>query len=111
MAVASSFQNMLQAQKLTLKWKKLTRCCVCLESVLFDSERKTLYVANIGGKPDAKDGLGFISKVGLDGKIENLKWVTGLDAPKGMGLYKNKLYVADVSRIVVIDIAAGKITR
>jgi len=99
----------LQAQKLTLKWKTDTLLRVP-ESVLFDHERKTLYVANIDGKPDAKDGAGFISKVNLEGKIENLKWVTGLDAPKGMGLFKSKLYVADLSRVVVIDIPSGKIS-
>ncbi len=98
----------LYAQKLVLKWKTDTLLRVP-ESVLFDGERKILYVANIDGKPDGKDGVGFISKVTLDGKIENLKWVTGLDAPKGMGLYKGKLYVADISRVVVIDIASGKI--
>ena len=77
------------------------------ESVLFDG-KKTLYVANIDGKSDALDGAGFISKVSLDGKVENLQWVAGLNAPKGMGLYKNKLYVTDVYRLVVIDVATGQ---
>jgi len=98
------------AQKLELKWKTDT-VMRAPESVLFDRERNTLYVSNIDGKADAKDGSGFISKMNLNGKIENLKWVIGLDAPKGLGLYKNNLYVADISRIVVIDIASGKITN
>ncbi|HTH54510.1 MAG TPA: hypothetical protein VL728_00605 [Cyclobacteriaceae bacterium] len=99
----------LQAQKLELKWKTDTVLRVP-ESVLYDAERKVLYVANIDGKPDGKDGVGFISKISPSGKIENLKWVTGLDAPKGMGVYKGKLYVADISRVDVIDIASGKIS-
>lgn len=70
-----------------------------------------MYVANIDGKPDGKDGAGFISKVSLNGKIENLKWVTGLDAPKGLGLFGAKLYVADISRVVIIDITSGKISN
>lgn len=98
------------AQKLTLKWKTDTLLRVP-ESVLYDGERKILYVANIDGKPDAKDGVGFISKVTLNGKIEKLKWATGLNAPKGMGLYKNNLYVADISRVVIIDVTTGKISN
>ncbi len=77
------------------------------ESVLYDGH-KTLYVANIDGKPDALDGSGFISKVSLDGKIENLHWTSGLNAPKGMGLYKNKLYVTDVYRLICINTANGQ---
>src|SRR5450755_4425877 len=45
------------------------------------------YVSNIAGKPTDKDGNGFISKVSLkDGKLIEPKWVTGLDAPKGLAL-------------------------
>ncbi len=77
------------------------------ESVLYDGDN-TLYVANIDGKPDALDGSGFISKVTLDGKIENLRWTSGLNAPKGMGLYKNRLYVTDVYRLVCINTENGQ---
>jgi hypothetical protein len=82
------------------------------ESVLYDATNKVLYVSNIDGtEPWGKDGKGSIGKVGLDGKIINAEWVTGLNAPKGMGLYKGKLYVADLTEIVVIDIAKGKIVQ
>lgn len=77
------------------------------ESVLYDGNN-TLYVANIDGKPDGLDGSGFISKVSLDGKIENLQWTSGLNAPKGMGLYKNRLYVTDVYRLVAINTQTGQ---
>jgi sugar lactone lactonase YvrE len=80
------------------------------ESVLYDGKNKVLYVANIDGtEPWGKDGKGSVGKVGLDGKIISVDWVTGLNAPKGMGLYKGKLYVADLSEIVVIDITKGVI--
>lgn len=79
------------------------------ESVLYDQQNKVLYVSNIDGEPWGKDGKGFISKLSLDGKVITKEWVTGLNAPKGMGLYKNKLYVADLSEMVVIDIAKGVI--
>lgn len=77
------------------------------ESVLYDG-KNTLYVANIDGKPDGLDGSGFISKVSLDGKIENLRWTSGLNAPKGMGMYKKRLYVTDVYRLVAINIENGQ---
>ena len=102
--------SLVQAQKLELKWKTDTLLRVP-ESVLYDQSKKVLYVASIDGKPDGKDGEGFISKVSLNGKIENLKWVTGLDAPKGLGLFGAKLYVADISRVVIIDITSGKISN
>src|SRR5688572_25642470 len=98
----------LSAQTLTPKWTTEATLRVP-ESVLLDSKNNILYVSSIDGTPESKDGNGFISQVTLDGKIKNLKWVTGLDAPKGMGLYKDNLYVADISRVVVISTATGKI--
>jgi len=81
------------------------------ESALFDGENKVLYVANIDGQPWEKDGKGSIGKVGLDGKIIQTNWVSGLHAPKGMARVKNNLYVGDVDAVVVIDIRKGKIVN
>ena len=81
------------------------------ESVLYDAKDKLLYVSNIDGAPAEKDGKGSIGKVGLDGKIIKVDWVSGLNAPKGMGIYKNKLYVADLTEVVVIDIEKAKIIQ
>ncbi len=58
-----------------------------------------------------KDVNGSIAKVGLDGKIINNNWITGLDAPRGMGLYKNLLYVANITEVVVIDIDKTSIVQ
>lgn len=92
--------------KLVKAWETDTTLRVP-ESVLYDGDN-TLYVANIDGKSDALDGSGFISKVSLDGKVENLRWTSGLNAPKGMGLHKNRLYVTDVYRLVVINTENGQ---
>lgn len=82
------------------------------ESVLFDPVNNLLYVSNIGGvPPNKKDGDGFISQVGLDGRIINLKWSTGFDAPKGMALAGNTLYVTDIDRLKAVDIRTGKIRQ
>jgi hypothetical protein len=81
------------------------------ESVLYYEKWNTIFVSNINGSPAAKDGNGFISKLGLDGKIIKLKWVTGLNGPKGMGIFKGKLYVADIDRVVEIDIDNAEIVK
>lgn len=82
------------------------------ESVLFHAAAQVLYVTNIDGTdPWLKDGKGSVGKVGLDGKIINVEWVTGLNAPKGMGLHDGKLYVADLTQVIVIDIATGNIVE
>jgi len=82
------------------------------ESVLFDAGNKILYVSNIEGTDGwAKDGQGSVAKVGLDGKIIAVQWVTGLNAPKGLGMYKGKLYAADIDEVVVIDIQKGAIDK
>ena len=74
------------------------------ESVRFDGERRVLYVSNIDGEPWGKDGKGSIGKVGLDGKVIEAEWVTGLNAPKGMALFQNLLIVADLQEIAIIDV-------
>lgn len=81
------------------------------ESVLFDGSNNVLYVSLIDGAPDGKDGKGGIAKVGTDGKIINANWVTGLSAPKGMGMAGNQLYVTDLTDLVQIDIPSGKIVK
>jgi len=82
------------------------------ESVLFDADHKVLYATNIDGTdPWGKDGKGSVAKIGLDGKVIAAEWVNGLNAPKGMGLHKGKLYVADLNELVVIDIAGAKIEK
>lgn len=97
-----------KAPTLTLKWETDTLLTTC-ESVIYDSVNEVLYVSNINGQPTDKDGNGFISKLGLDGKIVQAQWVGGMDAPKGMGIYNGKLYVTDINRIHEIDIATGAI--
>ena len=100
----------VSGQSLQLKWATDTLLRVP-ESVYYDDKSGILYVSNINGKSNEKDGNGFISKVGTDGKIISLQWVTGLNAPKGMGLYKDNLYVADLTQVVVIDVKSATVTN
>jgi DNA-binding beta-propeller fold protein YncE len=79
------------------------------ESVLFNVEKNVFYVSNINGDPEGKDGNGFISTMGITGVVETLEWVKGLDAPKGMGIFDNHLYVADITNVKIIDITTASI--
>lgn len=81
------------------------------ESVCFSKKHKAIFVSNINGSPLEKDNNGFISKLTQDGNIVKLEWITGLHAPKGMGIYKDRLFVTDIDRIAEIDIEAGQIVR
>lgn len=81
------------------------------ESALPSEANHVIYVSNIGGNPEGKEGKGSIGQVGFDGSIINQAWVGGLNAPKGMALVKNMLWVADVDELAVIDIRAGKVVK
>jgi len=81
------------------------------ESVVYDSARAVLYVSNINGSPEARDGNGFVAQVSLEGEIRNLQWVTGLNGPKGMAVAGDRLYVADITELVEIDIVKGAVTQ
>ncbi len=81
------------------------------ESVCYDRHRKVLYVSCVNGAPNVKDGNGYIARVSLNGTILSKEWITGLNAPKGMGLLKDKLFVADIDQIAEIDISSGSITN
>lgn len=103
--------NILFAQhQLVKKWESDSTLKVP-ESVLYDAGNKVLYVSNIDGAPDGRDGKGSIGKVGLDGKIIATDWVTGLNAPKGMALVKNTLWVSDLDEVAAIDIKSGQVTK
>ena len=70
-----------------------------------------LYVSLIDGGSWVADGKGGIGKLTRDGKIIDTAWITGLNAPKGMGIFKERLYVADMSEVVVIDIKKNKVEK
>lgn len=82
------------------------------ESVFYDAARNQIYVANINGQPTEKDGNGFISLLAEDGTIKKLKWVEGgLNAPKGMAVFGNNLYVTDIDRVAIIDTKKGEVKK
>lgn len=81
------------------------------ESAALSSDGTFLYVTNVNGEGDAQDGNGFISRVSLDGQMLQREFATGLDAPKGIMVGGDALYVADVDELVILDAATGAIRR
>lgn len=81
------------------------------ESSYYNPFDKTIYVSNIVGKYDVKDGIGYISKVSMDGKIIQKEWISGLNGPKGMSATKQKLFVTDFDRVLEIEISSRKILK
>lgn len=83
------------------------------ESVLHDAEADVYLVSNINGGPLEADGNGFISRVAPDGEVVDLKWIDGeteavtLNAPKGMAIDGEVLYVADIDCLRMFDVMTG----
>lgn len=102
----------LQAQTPALEkiWETDTIVAVP-ESVLPDPTGKGLFVSLIDGGGWDADGKGGVGRLATDGKHYNGTWVTGLNAPKGMGLVRNRLFVADITEVVVINVTNGKIEK
>jgi hypothetical protein len=80
------------------------------ESVVFDAGRKQFYVSNMGTwGQGATPGDGFISRLGADGRVLDLRWIAGFESPKGLALANGRLYVADDADLVEIDPGTGAI--
>lgn len=83
------------------------------ESVLHDEKNDVYLVSNVDGKPLEADGKGFISKVAPVGQGVELKWIEGgkkgavLNAPKGMALTDDTLWVADIDTVRTFDRNTG----
>ncbi|MEO5758787.1 MAG: ATP/GTP-binding protein [Mesorhizobium sp.] len=79
------------------------------ESALFDAANNRIIVSNIVGNPGEADGNGYLSLLSLDGKMVAQHWADGMDAPKGMAISGGKVYVADITKVRVVDLASGKL--
>src|SRR6516225_6426491 len=98
-----------QTHKLEKLWETDSIIAVP-ESVLPNATDSYLFVSLIDGGGWDVDGKGGVGKLGLDGSHYDY-WIKGLNAPKGLGLYHNHLYAADISHVAVIDIAKGRIEK
>ncbi|WP_331344378.1 GTP-binding protein [Cellvibrio sp. UBA7661] len=83
------------------------------ESVLYvaDKDDPYLFVSLIDGEGNVADGKGGVAKLATDGSVIEKDWLVGLDAPKGMAIFENRLYVADITAVAVVDIKAQKLLK
>jgi sugar lactone lactonase YvrE len=83
------------------------------ESVRYDSAADVFFVSNINGSPTARDGNGFISRMKPDGAIDSLRFIAGgrdgvtLNAPKGLALIGDTLWVADLDVVRAFNARTG----
>lgn len=78
------------------------------ESIIKINDR--IFVSNMGVAADgfAKDSDGSISELSSDGTIIKKKFQNGiLNAPKGLAILGNTIYVTDIDRVVGFDINSG----
>lgn len=84
------------------------------ESVRYDPELDVFFVSNINGNPSQRDGNGFIAAVRADSAGSPLKMLVEggkngvtLDAPKGLGLVGDTLWVADIDHMRAFNRLTG----
>ncbi|WP_339897235.1 GTP-binding protein [uncultured Gilvimarinus sp.] len=71
--------------------------------------RKVLLVSEIEGGSSDADGAGGIAMLALDGAVIEQNFVRGLNAPKGMAVFADTLYVADITELVAIDLGSREV--
>ena len=79
------------------------------ESAIYDPARDAIYVSNVNGY--TTNGLGYLSALSIDGEILEEKWLEGVNAPTGMAINGDTLFVADFDRVAEIDIPSRTIRR
>jgi len=83
------------------------------ESVLYDAQQDVYFISNINGQALAVDNNGYISRVNPDTLQMDAKWIEGgkpgvtLNAPKGMAVAADILYVADITTVRKFDRKTG----
>ncbi len=86
------------------------------ESVAYDAKEKVLYVGSFGSPkldPALKDGMGYISKVSLSGKVIEQKVFPAaggeaLHKPKGIWIQGSRLWVTDIDAVWIFDLKTKK---
>ncbi|HVE77334.1 MAG TPA: SMP-30/gluconolactonase/LRE family protein [Gemmatimonadaceae bacterium] len=83
------------------------------EAARYDADLDVWFISNINGNPSAKDNNGFITRARPDGAIDSLMFVAGgrggvtLNAPKGMAIEGDTLWVADIDAVRAFNKRTG----
>lgn len=82
--------------------------------IAIDSRSGFIYVSSMQGKPNRRDGTGYISRLKGDGAVDKMRFINGtskkfvLNAPKGMAIADGRLYVTDIDKLHAFDLKTGK---
>lgn len=84
------------------------------ESVRYDAAQDLWFVSNINGNPSQKDGNGFIVRLDIAGiAMDSTPFIAGgkkgvkLNAPKGMAIVGETLWVADIDAVRAFNTQTG----
>jgi hypothetical protein len=83
------------------------------ESARYDDELRVWFVSNINGNPLQKDNNGYIIRLDANGTPDTAKFIAGgkkgvtLNAPKGMVIVGDTLWVADIDVVRAFDRRSG----
>ncbi len=83
------------------------------ETVIHDPDQDVYLVSNINGNALEVDDNGYIAKISPEGKVTEGRFIDGakpdvkLNAPKGLTLAGDKLYVADITFVRMFDRKTG----
>lgn len=83
------------------------------ESALYDGVDDVYLVSNIDGAPAAKDGNGYIARLQPAGRMQR-RWIQGgkngvtLNAPKGLAIAGDVLWVADIDVLRKFERTTGR---
>lgn len=85
------------------------------ESVRYDADLDAYFVSNINGNPSVKDGNGFIARIDAGNTSAATTFVQGgkggvtLNAPKGMAIVGDTLWVADIDAVRAFNKRTGAV--
>lgn len=82
------------------------------ETVVHDPETGTLFVSGYDGwNRSTGEGVQFVSRLSLDGKVLSLRWAEGLRNPAGLAVSGGSLWAVETGGVAQIEIATGKLLR
>jgi hypothetical protein len=93
------------AAGVTERWKVASGLAMP-ESAAFDPARGVVYVSSFN-----PGGTGFISRLGSDGTVRDLEWVTGLKGPAGLAVRGDSVFVVERDGVAEVDLTRGTVAR
>jgi sugar lactone lactonase YvrE len=82
------------------------------ESAAYDPGTDAFYISNYAGyNPSRGAGNQHISKLTKDGQVAALQWVSGLNNPTGLAVWKNRLCAVERAGLAEIDIPSAKVVN